>query len=247
MISDSFNKSIINKNSAIPLYYQLYTYLVDLIEKETIKNGDYLPTEEELCELLEISRPTIRQAYNKLENEGYIKRQRSKGTIVNKTKVFGNFLNRITTFYDEVNSKSEQVRTKVVKIEITDSFDEAQEVLGVKKLIHLIRVRYIDQTPIVYIDSYIPYEEFKELLMVDFENNSLYDQMNRLGNTVTNLSRTIRAIKAHKNLTEYLNVSVNDPIIYSTTIGRNSEGKAIEYSLAQYDGNLAKFEISIEK
>ena len=29
-------------------------------------------TEEELCDLLEISRPTVRQAYNKLENDGYL-------------------------------------------------------------------------------------------------------------------------------------------------------------------------------
>src|SRR6185295_17964773 len=46
--------------------------------------GDSLPTELDLSRRLGISRNTIRQAFSQLENSGWIKRVRGKGTFVSK-------------------------------------------------------------------------------------------------------------------------------------------------------------------
>ena len=63
----------ISKASPVPLYFQLKTQLVELLKQGIFQAGDKLPTEAEFCELLDISRPTVRQAFSELINEGYLK------------------------------------------------------------------------------------------------------------------------------------------------------------------------------
>ena len=71
----------ISKASPVPLYFQLKTQLVELLKQGIFQAGDKLPTEAEFCELLDISRPTVRQAFSELINEGYITRHKAKGTF----------------------------------------------------------------------------------------------------------------------------------------------------------------------
>ena len=100
-MDDLFQSNIIDKNSAIPLYYQLYTYIEQLIKENKLVEGDRLPPEDELVKILKISRPTIRQAYKELSTKGYIQRKRSKGTVVTKPKVLSKFLSELTNYYNE--------------------------------------------------------------------------------------------------------------------------------------------------
>jgi GntR family transcriptional regulator/GntR family frlABCD operon transcriptional regulator len=46
------------------------------------KEGDLLPSENELCSVYNITRPTVRHALYALVNDGYIKKQQGKGSIV---------------------------------------------------------------------------------------------------------------------------------------------------------------------
>ena len=44
--------------------------------------GDLLPSENELCKLYGMTRPTVRQALSNLANDGYISKHQGKGSIV---------------------------------------------------------------------------------------------------------------------------------------------------------------------
>ena len=52
---------MIQKNSPIPLYFQLKAQLLELLKEGVFQPGDKLPTEAEFCELLDISRPTVQK------------------------------------------------------------------------------------------------------------------------------------------------------------------------------------------
>ncbi|MDR2740158.1 MAG: winged helix-turn-helix domain-containing protein, partial [Treponema sp.] len=73
-----YNSIKLDKSVPIPLYYQLKKQVLSLIENSVITEGDMLPPENELCELLKVSRPTIRQAFSELVNEGYLDRHKGK-------------------------------------------------------------------------------------------------------------------------------------------------------------------------
>ena len=57
----------IEKESRIPLYYQLMDIIIEMIEAGNLKADDKLPSERELCEKYDISRSTFRQAIQELE------------------------------------------------------------------------------------------------------------------------------------------------------------------------------------
>ena len=77
-----YNNIHLDRDSAIPLYYQLKEQIKTDILKGQYKPNDRLPTEEELCKQLSISRPVVRQAYDELIKEGLVIRRKGSGTFV---------------------------------------------------------------------------------------------------------------------------------------------------------------------
>lgn len=65
-----------------PLHAKLYKALAAQIADDTLSPGQLLPSERHLQTLLNLSRPTIRQAINGLIQEGKVKRVPGKGTFV---------------------------------------------------------------------------------------------------------------------------------------------------------------------
>lgn len=77
---------MINRNSERPLYQQLYETF-----KLNIRDGNWteqLPPETELCETYNVSRGTLRQALSLLEADGYLSRERGRGTFINQDNNF---------------------------------------------------------------------------------------------------------------------------------------------------------------
>jgi LacI family transcriptional regulator len=78
---------IIDRNSPIPQYFQLQTWLIEQIEQGVFKPDDKIPTEAELSQATGLARATIRQAIQNLVNMGYLRRRRRLGTFVIKAGV----------------------------------------------------------------------------------------------------------------------------------------------------------------
>lgn len=241
-----FHEEIINKNSAIPLYFQLYSYMEDLIQKGTLKDGDRLPAEDKMAEMLGISRPTVRQAFRELTNKGLVQRKRSKGTVVTKPKMLSKFLTELTSYQDELSASNMQVKTKVVAFEVVKDHMEAQNVLKSDLLIRISRLRYGDGVPLVYLDTYLPYQQYAKIFEHDLEKESMYETMRNLGNPIVSVHRVLRAAKADKQIAGYLEIGTNDVILLTETIGKNEAGEAMEYSIARYNGEFANFEIELK-
>ena len=73
---------IIDRNSPVPNYFQLQTWLREQIEQGVFKPDDKIPTEEEFVQITGLARATIRQAVQNLVNMGYLSRRRKLGTFV---------------------------------------------------------------------------------------------------------------------------------------------------------------------
>lgn len=63
-------------------YQELIDYIRSLVEKGSLKPGEKLYSENELCEMFQISRQTVRKAIGMLEEEGLLRRVRGSGTYI---------------------------------------------------------------------------------------------------------------------------------------------------------------------
>ncbi len=73
---------MIDRNSPVPIYYQLKMLLKQRIEQGVLRPSERIPTELELCDQYGISRAPVRQALMELVREGYVQRRAGQGSFV---------------------------------------------------------------------------------------------------------------------------------------------------------------------
>lgn len=155
----------LDRNSALPLYYQLKEHIKDAILKGHYKPNDRLPTEEELCKQFSISRPVVRQAYDELIKEGFVGRRKGSGTFVKKQTETNSLFKEFISFSFEKSIPDLVNNSKIVKIEkIHDSNVCARmKIDSESELVHIIRVYHESEYPIATIESYLPSIYFANL------------------------------------------------------------------------------------
>ena len=77
----------VDRNSPVPLYFQVAQHLEHLIESGELATGTRLENEIDLADQLGLSRPTMRRAMQYLVDRGLLVRKRGVGTQVVNAKV----------------------------------------------------------------------------------------------------------------------------------------------------------------
>ena len=241
------NDTRIDKNVPIPLYYQLKQILSEYIRGKKI--GTTIPTEEELCRRYEISRPTVRQAINELVVEGYLQRKKGKGTFVSQPKLHQDFMAVLESFNEEMIGKGLNPGTKVLDARITKGTKKVCEALNINEegeVVHLERLRSVNNEPIVIVDTYLPYNKVANILENNFEEKSLYKIIaNDYGYAIDKATRTLEPRIAREYEAKMLKVEKGTPIQYIETITLTKTGDPIEYSIARYRGDRTRFSFDL--
>jgi GntR family trehalose operon transcriptional repressor len=94
-------------------YGQIYQELADKIQNGVYKPMETLPSENELCELYDTSRETIRKALNLLAQNGLIQKIRGKGSIVLDTTKMSFPISGLVSFKELQDSLGGASRTIV--------------------------------------------------------------------------------------------------------------------------------------
>ena len=81
-MSKSFVDWRLDKNTNTPFYRQIYENLKRKIKSGELQPRFSLPSEKDIATSLEITVPTLRQAFERLEKEGFILRKQGIGTFV---------------------------------------------------------------------------------------------------------------------------------------------------------------------
>ena len=243
------NAIFLDKTSAVPLYEQLRCKLLTAITSGNMPVGTKLPTEEELCAALAISRPVARQAYNCLIEEGFIERMRGKGTFVRSMDTRGRFLNQQLSFASEMKILNLEYRTEVLQQEWMTGKDGPSSLLGIKekeRCFHLTRMRYVSGAPFVLVENYVPETLFPGIDRFDFARESLYAVMARDYGVVPRAShRTLAARLADDRFAALFHVQPGMPVLQVENLVRDQQNRTIDYSREFLDGTTQKFEFEV--
>jgi GntR family transcriptional regulator len=238
----------LDKGIPMPLYEQLRQGLLAAIMDGTIPTGSKMPTEEELCEAYGISRPVVRQAYKALIESGHVERRRGAGTFVRSSNSRGRFIDKQLSYKEEMAVLGFTHKTVLLKKEWLD----AKEVFcGTNipysgRVFRLVRMRYAEEKPFVLVENYIPESVFPDIDTYDFEQNSLYETMEReYGEHVVRSHRKIAAILADCLIAEKLEIKENAPVMYVENLVFDQYERAIDLSREYLDGETKTFEFEV--
>lgn len=238
-------EGMLDKNSPVPLYYQLKRIILDDIHSGCLRPGDSLPTEAELSVQFAISRSTVRQAMAELVHEGYLYRQKSKGTYVSLPKLSQKFAMSIQSYQDEMKRLGVEPRTDVLRLQVIPAAEAAAQSLGLsvgEKLVELVRLRYANGDPLVVVNTCLPHDLCAALLEHDFTRESLYEVLGRNEQTrVVRVRRIIEADTATAWDSRYLDIATGFAVQQFRTVGYNVQDRPVEYSVARYRGDRNQF------
>ncbi|SKC85761.1 GntR family transcriptional regulator [Maledivibacter halophilus] len=241
---------IIDKNSPIPLYYQVKEDIVKKIKNKELKVNDRIGSENELVKTYNVSLITIRKALAELVNEGYLYRIQGKGTYVAERKV--NRVLNIMSFTEETREKGFKPEIKVLELKIVE--DEAiAEKLNIHKaqsIIKIKRLRLADDIPVALQTSYISQAliELESLKNKLAKEKSLYRILNDVGVEPDRAKEVyeVQKLKSEEDC-QLLNLHEGDPIFFVKRNTYTKKNELFEYVETILRGDKYTIELELKK
>ena len=142
----------------IPQYRILYELLRKQIVDGIFSEGDILPSENELCTVHGVTRPTVRHALEALVYEGYIKKHQGKGSIVNRLPKGIGILSiaGTTSALGTKNQRSHMIVKPYVRTWPENFPFRLTNLEQQSGCIYMERIRFYNESPIFYDINFIP-------------------------------------------------------------------------------------------
>ncbi|MCB9453047.1 MAG: GntR family transcriptional regulator [Anaerolineaceae bacterium] len=243
--SDPFSGQI-DKTSPVPYHYQLREIIRAEITGNRFSPGDQLPSENQLCDLFQLSRTTVREALDALVTEGLLTREKGVGTFVAHPKFMEAWSGTSIGFSDSINKQGYLIETRVLELKITPvshAIRQELQLLNDENVILLRRLRYILKQPVLVVNSYLPEKLFPNLLSIDFSNRSLYQTFRKdYGVEILRVKRSIEAIAAETVVAQLLEVDPGFPIMFIENTAYSDNGLPVEFYTAWRRGDKSRFQ-----
>lgn len=234
-------------NSPVPLYYQLQQFMIEEIKAGRFTDDNPFPSEKEWIEYTGLSRTTIRQAIENLVSENILEKRRGIGTFIKKND-FKNTWNfeRLRSFREEVEMNGGSCATEQLSIntiEISEK-DKLFEVFNKKfKIFYkLRRLRYLDNTPAIYVTTYVPQKLTPNIDKYNFNERSLFETMvKEYKINIGFAEKELHASLATAEEAKLLNIKKNSPIQMVKTRTLDVKESPIEYSVSRDRGDISLY------
>jgi len=221
----------IDRQSAIPIYYQLKEAIYEKIKTGEWEIGQQVPSLRQLSTELKISLMTARQAIKALVDERVLSMQRGQGTFI-----LGACLREdasiIASFSAEMIRQGYKPSSKVLQKETIAAPEEIRAALNLQHgaPIHLIsRLRYADNFPVALQHAYLPANFFPELLTKDMQGSLVSILENEFDVRFHHGTQTIRAGQASRQEHQLLELPPKAPTLFTERKSFSEDQKPIEF------------------
>ena len=214
----------IDKNLPIPLHIQLARSIRIAIQDGLLLTNAKLPTEDELGQKYDLSRPVVRQAYKQLLEERLIYRLKAKGTFVLPKEEHFNLLKLLFPLTEKISYNEVSENIEEIEHELKSYDPKTMPHLGLSKddkVYCTKRLYYGERRTMFYIEIYQPEKYYPK------------SQENR--NNIQ-IHRTIHVVKLENEVCKLFNIPDNTAGFKITSTTTNQENIITELSIAYVQG-----------
>ncbi|WP_227762225.1 GntR family transcriptional regulator [Zhaonella formicivorans] len=240
---------MLDRNSKLPIYYQIEEWIKSQIENKHFKIDKVIPSERELIELLNVSRHTVRQAIGNLVNQGYLYRVAGKGTFVkDRNLVFKE--NRYTSFSEDMAYLGKKLENKVLSVESDHASTSIANRLSIQEndpIFKIKRIRIVDDIPVSYEMIFIAKSVAGDIDESVAAGSLIKYYENDLNLKISHAVETFESVLATEKTANKLNIPANSPLLLVRTKLFLDNGKQLDYTKNYFRGDKYKFTIRLNR
>jgi GntR family transcriptional regulator len=242
LASRVFSKSRLDRESAAPLYARLKKLVAEAIAAGDLKEGDAVPSERDVADLLDVSRVTVRKAFSELVSDGVLTQRRGSGTYVSRPpRRIEQPLSRLTSFTDDMRSRG--LTTKAEWLDRSTGLPSPDEAIKLsispaERVSRFHRLRRADGIPMAIELAVIPRRFLPEPNEVDA---SLYAALEARGHRPVRALQRLHATALSPAEAKLLGQPPGSPALFIERISYLADGRTVEYTRSHYRGDSYDF------
>ena len=225
----------LERNSPVPLYYQVAQAIEHAINTGALAPGDRLENELSLTSRLGLSRPTARQAIQELVKKGLLVRKRGVGTQVVRSQF--RRTEALSSLNEDIIKAGKTPSTRLLEYSIGPLDQDIRDAIDVaavseSEFIKIRRLRLADDVPLAILTNYLP-TRF-EITEEDMQSKSLYACLRSLGVNLKIAHQQISARLRTDDEAELLDAETPAACLTVDRIAYDDVGQFVEFGRHRY-------------
>lgn len=205
-------------SSPLPLYFKVMTEIRDNIVTGTWRRGFQLPGEMQLARRLGVSVITVRQALSQLTQEGFVRRERARGTFVSWSGPVNQAINLEIEAETLVTLNLEGTSFKLLRTENLEPPEEIRAEFNLADgatITRITRTRLARGQTLAYVHSYVPTtvaEKISSKSLLTLPLSSAIESVLRI--TMSDVKHLVGAKLADDEAASHLKISPGSPVLF---------------------------------
>jgi GntR family transcriptional regulator len=222
--------------------------LVTAVEVGTYPKGSKIPSEGDLATQLQVSRATVRDALQTLQERGMIRREHGRGTFVAERSI-NKDLNQNSGITSMIRAAGYAPATVDVELKLVAAGAEVAnwlELSSADKVVCLERVRLADNNPVVVSKDFVPADLLPAETWTSLAegSQSLYSLLYQAcGVTVYRGKAELAPVVATAELAAQLKVEQGAPLLRIKQTDFDGRGRAVVYSVEHHVSDWIRFSL----
>ncbi|MEO1021182.1 MAG: GntR family transcriptional regulator [Bacteroidota bacterium] len=229
-------------------YHRIAAQLQGEIEEGKFEPGEKLPSEKVLCDYYKVSRITVRQALQILEQKELIYRKQGLGAFVAK-KSLNTPLVQLTDFSEDMKRAGFSSTSRLISFKKVEPIKEVNKVLDLElhaPLLEIERVRLADEKPVAFDVTWLSAQYGQLLLDEDLTRKTIYQVFEEHYQIPIIAGRyRITAVPIEPRMAEYLNMKPQAPVLEIDRCSRTIGGKKIYFQKRYNNPSCISYELEL--
>ncbi|BDD92859.1 MAG: GntR family transcriptional regulator [Pandoraea sp.] len=232
----------------LPRYQRLRDELTAQIAQRRWRPGEAIPTEQELSRTYGVAIGTVRKAIDVLVTEGMLERFQGRGTFVRRASFDGSLFRffRFQSRQGERRIPSSRILTR----EITKAPSAVSTTLQIEpnaEVIHMSRLRLIDDQPILVEEIWLPYAPFEAFVQLKTEDigDLLYPVYeSHCNQVIASATETLTVETVDPMQARLLRVDAHTPVVVIERVAYSFDRRPLEWRRSR--GPASEFTYQVE-
>lgn len=229
-------------------YQKLRDELALKIARQEWRAGEMIPPQEELAKAYGLAIGTVRKAIDLLVAQGLLQRVQGRGTFVRRASFDGSLF-RFFRFQNKAGERKIPTSNILLREVVDAPPAVASRLLGKSrgKVVHMLRVRTIDDHPLLVEDIWLPYDKFRSFASLDLEGigDLLYPVYEECGQVVASASETLTVSTVTAEDAKHLRLRPHTPVVMIERLALGLDQAPLEWRCSRGPASLFCYHIEI--